>query len=274
MLGDKETGLKIYSLGIVTKDKPRNTDIIEVYPVEDLPFLNGKIKDYKETMIGTSVDISGVNKIVNLDMTAVIQAKWITIGHSNRSTSPDVIKNETVLLFRFRETNKFYWTVIFNEPGIRRVETVVYRYGAIPKYGVNLDENNSYTMTYSAHDKFIKLTTSIANGEPVKYIILLDLASGVVTVEDDQQNSIIIESIKGNMTTNIRENITFNTKNFTVNAGTINLNAGSINIRSSTMTMNNNTTIVNGNSATFNVSNFTSTAAVSKLNASSAEKFR
>lgn len=290
MLGDKESGLKLYSLGIVVSDKPRDSDTIEVYPVEDIPFINGKVKDYKQTVTGNVSDSAGVSKPLNIEMSAVIKAKWIPYGGSNRSSSPDVIKNETVLVFRFGETNKFYWTTVFNEPSIRRLETVVHRYGATSEYGVDLDDSNSYTLIVSAHDRFIRLTTSNKNKEVVKYQLLLDLNKGTISVNDDQQNSIVIDSIKGIMTSTIREqvitntkdfivnasnSIQLNTKNYTlktdsavVNANTYNLNASNSKFNGSSLVVSYSSTVFNGNSLFIGTGSFSASAGVSKLNAS------
>lgn len=292
MLGDKESNLKLYSLGIVVNDKPRNTDMIDVYPVEDLPFINGKIKDYKESMTGNVADSKGSSKAINIDLTAIIKAKWIPYGCSNRSSSPDVIRSETVLLFRYGETNTFYWTTVFNEPTIRRLETVVHRYGATAEYGANLDDSNSYTLIFSAHDKFIRLTTSKTNGEVAKYQILIDMNKGTFGVSDDHQNNITIDSIKGIMTSNIREQIIYNTKDFIVNASrsiqfntqSYSLKTNSATVTSSTMSINSQTTTVSGNSMKINYSNtaisgsaillnspsLKATAGVSELNARTA----
>lgn len=290
MLGDKESGLKLYSLGIVVNDKLRDSDIIDVYPVEDMPFINGKIKDYKQSVTGNVNDSKGVSKPLNIDMGAVIKAKWIPYGGSNRSSSPDVTKNETVLVFRFGETNKFYWTTVFNEPSIRRLETVVHRYGATSEYGVELDDSNSYTLIVSAHDRFIRLTTSNKNKEVVKYQLLLDLNKGTIGINDDQQNDIIIDSIKGIMTVTIREKVITNTKDFIVNAsnsiqlntknytlktdtGTVNassytLNASNSKFNGNSLVVSYSSTVFNGSSLSIGTSSFNASAGVSHLNAS------
>ncbi len=254
MLDQKESALKLYSFGIVVEDKPRTTDVILVYPVEDIPFINGKISDFSDAVKQNIFDSKNTSKAVDIDLKATIEAKWISYGQSNRHSAPDVIKSETVLIFRFGETNKFYWTTVFNEPSIRRLETVVTRVGATSSYGVTLGDSNSYTMVISAHDKFVRFTTSKANGEPVKYTLLLDLKTGKATFEDDKENSFNLDSIKGTLDVNIKEKITFNTKVFNINA------TNSYNLSTSRG-------VVSASSYTIDAPSFTATAPVSNLTA-------
>ncbi len=95
----KSSGLKLYSLGIVTKAKTRGDDFIEVTPIEDFSMDKGGLSpDSKEYKVSTP-DQHGVSKPSSIKGGSVIKAKWVPFGHSNRETSPDVQPSETVILF-------------------------------------------------------------------------------------------------------------------------------------------------------------------------------
>lgn len=49
-----------------------------------------------------------------------LKAKWLPLGHSNRlKAAPDLVKNETILLFKFGDVDEYYWTTIFREVELR-----------------------------------------------------------------------------------------------------------------------------------------------------------
>lgn len=196
MLKDGLGNLKIYSLGIVTVDKPRTTDDIEVCPIEELSLTDGKISDIEKPYETSLLDAGDVGAKSKAKSGATLTAKWIPYGHSNRITSPDVIKNETVLLFRFADTDEYYWTTIFREPQIRRLETVCYMYGDLTEPLKQWDKESSYWLEYSTHDQHIHLHTSKSNKEPYIYDVRIDTKEGYIEVKDDVGNFIKFDSAK------------------------------------------------------------------------------
>jgi len=221
MLPSRESKLKLYSMGIVTADKPRGTDIIDVYPVEELPLVDGKIEDYSLDYKVSLPNASGGNVSGNIKGGATIQAKWIPYGQNNRVTPPDVIKNETVLIFKYADTDKYYWTTVFNEPGIRRQETVTYMYGNIPTPLIPFNKNTSYWFEVSTHDKTIKLHTSNNDGEVCEYDIILDTGAGTLSIKDSLGNVIVLDSPAGNLTANINTLVTATVPDAILNANVV-----------------------------------------------------
>ena len=220
-----ESGFKFYSVGVVTADKLVGSDMIEVYPSEDLPLINGKIADHK---VQWDVSLPNVNGSLNTSKVkggATISARWLPLGDANRITAPDVVKNETVMIYRFADTNDYYWSTIFREPSLRRLETVCHAYGDLRTPLKSFDKNSSYWYEISTKDKHVQLHTSMSDREPVEYDIKLDTGHGTLTIKDSKGNVIVLDSVVGtlNINANTSVNVTAPNVNITGNV-TINGN--------------------------------------------------
>jgi phage baseplate assembly protein gpV len=222
-----ESKLKLYSLGIVVEDKKRDSSVIRVYPVEHLPLLEGDISETNE--ITTTVkNVAEEDVGINITEENTLYAKWLPFGHSNRVTPPDVIKNETVVIFRYADTDEFHWTTIFNEPDIRRKETVTYLFGNEPSYGEKLNKDNSHWFTVSAHDKYIQLHTSNNDGELTTYDLKIDMKAGIAELKDGKGNIIQLDSSKDTLNTNINETINVRCPEINVDSTTVTVRANKI----------------------------------------------
>lgn len=208
----QESKLVFHSLGIVAKDKPRNTDIIDVFLVEQFPHTNGPVNESKNKLSTNTANLKGVKTMAKVEGKATSKAGWLPYGHSNRMSSPDVIENETVAVFKYGDTGLFYWTTIFREPKIRRLETVMYAFGNLREKLVPFDKKSSYWFQVSTHDKHIHLHTSDSDGEPYIYDIYLDTAYGSLEIKDDVGNYIKLDSPRNNVHVETNESITGKTK--------------------------------------------------------------
>lgn len=197
MTPDRESKLKLYSLAIVLEDKPRGTDEIKVSPVEDMPFVNGKIIDYKQQYSVSLPDENNIPRRTDTTGDATVIAKWMPWGDGNRNTSPDVRKNETVLLFRYADTDEYHWVELFREPSLRRLETVCYMYGDIPSGVSPYDKQSSYWCEFSTHDKKIQIHTSQSNGEQYTYDVIIDPGNSRIIVKDNVGQTIALDSPAG-----------------------------------------------------------------------------
>ena len=92
-----DSAFKFYSLGIVAKDKPTKTDMIDVVPIEHITDIEKDINETK-TLKSKAVDQSNKPQSTEIKSINTVTAKWISIGGSNRLSSPDVIAGETVLI--------------------------------------------------------------------------------------------------------------------------------------------------------------------------------
>lgn len=170
-----------YSLGIVVKDKDRWKDDIQAYPSEELPFASGSIS-------GASYKTGGKN---------VISAIWVPMGQSNRMTSPNVVAGEHVMLYRFADSDEYYWDTMFREPELRRLETVLYAYGNLKAKGKAFNkEDSSYYFEVSTHDGHIHLHTTKSNGEKVGYDIMVSTKESHIIIKDTLDNMVKLDSAK------------------------------------------------------------------------------
>lgn len=210
MSKDRTSKLVPYSLGIVIEDKALDSDLIKVFPVEELPFVDGKVADHKPKYDVSLPDAGSVARKTELEGDAALIARWLPYGHSNRITSPDVVKNETVLLFRYADTDKYYWTTIFREPKIRRLETVCYMFGDLKTPLKAWDKSSSYWMEVSTHKKKVQLHTSRSDGEAFSYDVIIDAKAGSMSIQDDAGNRIKMNSGNGQVSIDATANVVIN----------------------------------------------------------------
>ena len=180
MSGFKEmmSQLKPYSLGIVVIDKPETSDVIQVFPSEQLPFAEGNLTTNKRMQISAS---------------------WIRMGGSNRFTSPDVYKGETVQIYRYADTDEYFWDDTMREPSLRKKERVIHAVSNIPDKGGTQTLDKSYYVEISTKDKRVHLHTSDNDGELCTYDLIIDTSKGNLTLLDGMGNIITLDSKPGNI---------------------------------------------------------------------------
>lgn len=232
MDNQRKSNFEFFSMGIVTDDKLTNTSYIKVTPIESLSDKDGALNKQNKELTASSKDAAGVSQKATIKTDAVIYAKWLPLSDSNRSTSPDVYKNETVMIYRYADSDDYYWTTVFDENNIRRLETVRYSYSNLKTPLTPYDSDSSYWVEWSTRDKYIKLHTSDNDGESAKYDLLIDTKKGEISLIDNHNNSFYLDSVNRKVTVNSgtgeinfdvettinTPKITINTDNATVNA--------------------------------------------------------
>lgn len=186
------TCFKIVSIGIVAENKSMvNMDgswnhVVDVTPIESMNMLDGEIKSNPEMVENKGVDRNGqqFGSAVAVDQT--VKATWLPLG-TNRVTSPDVRRGERVYLWQAADDDKYYWTISGLDDDKRRLETAVFAFNGSPSAG-GLDLNNCYYFEVSTHNKTITLETSTANGESHRYLLQINAAESVITIQDDAGN--------------------------------------------------------------------------------------
>ena len=218
-----------YSLGIVAANKLLSSKDIEVTPIEISPMVNGEISDSATPITATSVDANGRVYSLTSNTTNSIKATWLPIGNSNRMTSPDVRRGEVVMIYRFADTDKFYWEVHENNMDLRKLETVIYAFSDTTTEGAAIDATNSYFMEISTHKGVVHLHTSNTNGEACIYDIQLNAKTGFLQIMDDQGNFFKFDSVAGQITAANKNgsSLDINKVNINLNCvGNISMNAG------------------------------------------------
>ena len=215
------SGLKLYSLGIVTENKAIGKDEIQVTPIEEFSFEQGKIVPDTRKHTSNLPDTRGVVKKADIKGSAILTAKWIPFGNANRDTAPDVCKSETVLIFRYADTQKYYWDTIFREPMLRRKEHVRYSFSNKPDGIDPYDGSSSYWVEYSTVGQYIHLHTSDNDGEPCTYDVKIDAKAGNLSIQDNLGNSLQLNSAAGHLQAQTNTSVYFKTPLFYVDSPNI-----------------------------------------------------
>jgi len=241
------SGLKIHSLGIVVEDKVPGEDWIIVTPIEELNIQeDGLIKDKEYTVKGDLDSLDKKEFNTEFKSKNVIKARWISLGQSNRMTAPDVYKNETVLLFQYSETEEYYWTTIFREPKLRRLESVVYFFSNETEFKKDLDRKNSYWLEVNTRKKLVEAYTANNDGEKTWYSYKVDTKNGVIHFEDKIGNKTTLISDPGNYSAYYKisyklethDGIGFTSRYIWLNAENVTINADELVINAKKVVIN------------------------------------
>lgn len=253
-----ESNLKFYSLGIVLDNKPKNSDIILVTPIEQITIQNKEdILSNQENMKSEVKNIKNETIRTEIKVGNYIRARWLPLGVSNRITSPTVYKGETVILLKFSDLEEYYWMSIFREPKLRKKEIAHFAFSNIDpnNQDESINKENSYWFEISTIDKHIILKTSDNDQEKAKYLIKIDTKNGILTIEDNKDNKIHLDSVNGKLYIKSREEFNIESKN-------INIKANKIKIQSEENTIDSKNTNINNKTK------------VKELNATSQSKFK
>lgn len=183
------------SIGIVAENKPLDSKLIDVLPIETLNLMDGELHAETTELKSSGLKEDGTTYTVSVEMGATLEAEWL--GETNRATSPDVRRGEQVMIYRTGDSDKYYWRSMGRDDDLRRLETIIYRVSGLPD---NVDEEitdeNSYYLEVSTHEKTITIRTSQRNDEHCIYTMQFDPGNGQFTVDDDLGNFIQIDTAK------------------------------------------------------------------------------
>lgn len=187
--------LRFYSIGVAAEDNDTGRWGIRVSPLEQLNFMDGEINADVVTIDSSGIDAGGQTYADQVDTANSFMATWIGIGESNRRTAPNVVVGEQLILFTYADTGEYFWTPRNQSRALRRLETAVFAFSASPAAGAKeLNDDNSYIVEISAHQKRLTLSTSKANGEVAAYTFQLNGGEGLAILSDDMNNEIAIHS--------------------------------------------------------------------------------
>lgn len=173
--------------------------MIDVTPVEDIPSISVPYKDYKPTFEVELPDAKGVKRKSKIVGKATVTAKWLPMNNSNRVTSPNVIKNETVMMYRYADSEDYYWNTMFHEPKVRRLEKVKYAFGNKDKPLEEWNHESSYWFEVSTlkGEKWVKMHISKNDNEMSGYDVTFNARTGNFNVEDTRGNFLKMDSVNG-----------------------------------------------------------------------------
>lgn len=186
--------LKFYSLGTVAENKLLSSKEVEVTPIEEMPMLDGELVPATTDYSAKAVDNLGSSYEATVQATTTIKAKWLPIGAANRTTPPDVRRGEMVMLYKFGDTDRYFWATLNEDLKLRKLETVIYAFSATTNESAEMNSQTFYFIEISTHKKLITLHTSKDNAEPFGYDIQLDTGNGKLVITDDVGNYVLLDS--------------------------------------------------------------------------------
>ena len=189
-----ESLFHIHSFGYAAENKDIESFDLEVWPVETLSYIDGELTSFKDILKSEGEDAFGNKYAVEVKSSNTIKATWIPFG-SNRRTPPDVRRGERLLIWRYGDVDRYYWSTCGLDDVLRRLETVVYAWSNTRDESVKiLDETNTYYFQISTHLKLVTFSTSKSDGEPYVYTIQINTKKGYLIVTDDIGNRIEMDS--------------------------------------------------------------------------------
>lgn len=217
---EEKSKFHFYSYGVVAVNKDLDSDIVEITPVEYTPMLDGEITDNNVQYLGKGKDAMGRSFDEQVDTTASVRAKWLPWFDTNRKTSPDVRRGESVCLFRFGDTDQYWWTTFLQAKHIRRLETVIWSFSNNREENKEDDADSTYWMEVSTHGKYIHLQTAKNDGEPFVYYIQINTKEGCITIKDDDENIIFLDSQERHIKLKNKDNsfVSINKRKIHINA--------------------------------------------------------
>lgn len=265
--GASEQGFHFYCYGVVVEDKPEGTPVIEVYPKEFLYNANGSVDNTTDEIVINRSDSSGKTKTDKMSGKTSIPARWFGLSSSNRVSSPDVCKGESVVIIRYGTNDDYFWEPITTEIVKRGRETVCYLFknddtGA----EVKADGSNSYSLTFSTRHKFVNLHLANNDGEPVGYDVNFNTKQGIFSFQDTRNNLINLNSPADYLKVNINKQVDVNTKILNVNTEETNIVASKkLTILTPDMNVKAKTYVQEGTSYTLTTTGYSVSCAAGKL---------
>lgn len=212
-----------WTVGIVSKDKERESSLIMFFPTEHLNDTNGQLDTVSTEVV--SVELNGVVNKFAVDKSSSLIAKWCSINQSNRYTPPDVRTGETVIIYKAGDAKDWYWDKLFLDDDKRGLEHTVFAWKNTDSRTEHVKLDNSYNMTVSTKDKYVKLHISNNDGEQSGYEFLFDSGNGIFSLKDTKENSIVLNSVAGTLNLDIVNTITAKTIDMVTDTETLTMKA-------------------------------------------------
>jgi hypothetical protein len=265
----QQSKLHLYSLGILATNKPLASDEIEVFPIEVSMMVDGELSDNREKLAASASDNDGSAYSVEVDTANTIKATWLHLGRGNRVTSPDLRRGDPVVVWRFGDTDKFYWEER-DDLNLRRLETVLWRFSATKEEGATLTDKNSYYVEVSTHKKLIHIHTSEANNEYCGFDLQINTDEGFIQFQDTKENTILLNAKENQIELQNGDGSFFNMigkKLFIQTDDLIDIKTKTLNVTATDITTKSTTNKLTTDTNTIDADTFTTTASTNTLSA-------
>ena len=183
-----------FAIGTAAENKKLRSHELIVLPQEVLPFVDGELKENPTPLEFSGTDSKGQAYQGKITTDNVIRALWLPES-SNRVTSPDVRRGERIVLYRFGDSDQYYWRPMGLDDHLRKLETIIFAISATKDESKKtLDIESCYFVEMSSHTKQITVHTSKANGEAFAYDFQIDADLSKVLLTDDGGNYFLLDS--------------------------------------------------------------------------------
>lgn len=169
------------SIGVALEDKEDGSDILTVQPTSVLSDIPGDLTKFKET-------------VGSIESTNQIKAIWINYSDI-RDSAPDIVQGERVGIFRYGDTDMWYWYSIGRSNELRRLEHIIWLVSNTKEIAEKPKTDNQLFFTVSTRDGYIELITPKNRKEKALYKIKINFLDGIITVEDDNDNKYTLNSV-------------------------------------------------------------------------------
>jgi len=231
----EESLLTCVSIGVVARDILEDDMYVDIYPIEIQPNKNGETSKKRggtvasdknsgeltvvDNLSSSVKDMDDMVNVINVSRTDLITAKWLPDGDTHLLTPPNVCKGETVRLFRYADTDKYYWQTLYNQLELRKLEKRTIVVSNKTSIDITPEEllKYSYFCTMDSINKIVHLHTSMTDGEYTSFDITIDTKEGMLEITDGKGNSIFLESQDDRITTTTNKEIVNNTVDKTEN---------------------------------------------------------
>ena len=186
--------LHIFSLGVVVKDKEEDSNFLYVIPYETLTDLDGELANYTESVNKVITEESGT-PFDGADKAAELKCEWLPFGDL-RTTSPDMVLGEQVIVWRYAKEDDYYWTPKRQDLLNRKLEHIVFTLCNTPDdQDESKTDDKSYTITLSTRNKMLSIETDDNDKEKAKYLYSINTKEGIVSLSDNHDNEWTLNSV-------------------------------------------------------------------------------
>lgn len=191
----KTSTLVPYCYGIAAENLALDSKLLEVYPEELIPMVSGDIVPEVFTLESNGILPDGKEYTASVNEAITIKCTWLPTGRV--ITPENVRRGERILIYRWGNSDKYFWRSAGLDQDLRRLETIVMVVSGNPDNAdqTGFDLSNCYFLEISTHKKLITFINSVANGERAEFTFQLDTGEGTFLIEDEKGNSFFFDSV-------------------------------------------------------------------------------
>lgn len=182
-------------IGIAAADRSATSPNLMVTVPELMPSQQGQVSAASTVSSVSLSTMSGSNTHAQVSTTNVITAIWY--GESNRKYPPNVKKGEQVEITKYGDTDRYYWSSMGRDMGLRGQEThrIEVANNSSPQSSTgSLSDTNTYFMEMSTESGRVLIKTSQSGGESHMFQILIDTKNNQIQLCDEANNEVLIDS--------------------------------------------------------------------------------